>query len=93
VTDATGTLGTALGVEGLAMQQGAAEDVAEVGEPGEEAVEVEAQRWHRKPIMISCQDSFTEKCLEICSVLQPAGQPLYGNEGLIPSFLRRKRLA
>jgi hypothetical protein len=44
------TLRTALGVEGLAMQQGAAEHVAEVGELGEEAVEVGAQPWHRMDI-------------------------------------------
>jgi len=37
VTDAAGAFGAAFGVEGFAMQEGAAEDVAEVGELGEEA--------------------------------------------------------
>jgi len=36
MADAAGALGAALGVEGLAMQQRAAEDVAEVGDLGEE---------------------------------------------------------
>src|SRR5213594_2054526 len=36
---ATGTDGAALGMEGAAMEQGAAEDLAEGGELGEEAVE------------------------------------------------------
>jgi hypothetical protein len=84
-------------MEGLAMKQGATEDVAEVGDLGEEALEVGAQPCHRKYIYIddtiikdSCQDIFATKCLEICSALQPARQPLFGNEGVIPSFLRQK---
>ena len=36
MADAAGAFGAAFGVEGLAMEQGAAEDVAEVGDLGEE---------------------------------------------------------
>jgi len=39
VADAAGAFGTALRVEGLAVEERAAEDIAEVGEAGEEAVE------------------------------------------------------
>ena len=45
------------------MQQGAAKDVVEVGDLGEDAIQLGAQ-W--------------------------AGQTLYGNKGVTPSFLRPK---
>ena len=47
VTDAASTFSTAFGVEGVAMKEGTAEDVAEVGELGEETVQFWAQLWHR----------------------------------------------
>ena len=46
MANATGTFSAAFGVEGLAMNQGAAEDVAEIGDPGEEAVRLWAQLCH-----------------------------------------------
>ena len=46
VADAAGAFGTALRVEGLAVEERAAEDIAEVGEAGEEAVEFWAQLCH-----------------------------------------------
>ncbi|HYU44717.1 MAG TPA: hypothetical protein VEK84_00905 [Terriglobales bacterium] len=46
VTDAAGTFDAAFGVEGFAMQEGAAEDIAEVGDLGEEAVQLWAQLCH-----------------------------------------------
>ncbi len=101
VADAAGTFSAAFGVKGFAMKEGAAEDVAEVGDLGEETVGLWTRcaictdgtmyhlyRWYiNRP---RCQDIFAIKCLEIRSVWQPAGQTLYGNEGVIPSPLRRK---
>ena len=46
VAESAGTFGTAFGVEGFAVKEGAAEDVAEVGDLGEEAVALWAQLWH-----------------------------------------------
>jgi urease beta subunit len=46
MADAAGAFGTALGVEGFAMDEGAAEDIAEVRDLGEEAVEVGAHLYH-----------------------------------------------
>ena len=46
MAEAAGTFGTAFGVEGFAMKQGTAEDVAEVGDLGEEAVQLRAQLCH-----------------------------------------------
>jgi hypothetical protein len=46
MADAAGAFGAAFGVEGLAMEEGAAEDVAEAGDLGEEAVQLGAQLCH-----------------------------------------------
>jgi hypothetical protein len=46
MADAAGAFGAAFGVEGFAVKQGAAEDVAEVGDLGEKTVQLGAQLRH-----------------------------------------------
>ena len=46
VADTASTFGTAFGVEGFALNEGAAEDIAKVGELGEEAGKLWAQLCH-----------------------------------------------